>query len=218
MAGAPLMPISQTLLLRISPPEKQNMALGLWSMTTLGAPVAGPWLGGIIADSIGWRWVFYLNIPVAIICALLAWRTLRSRETETVRNPIDFVGLILLIVWVSALQVVLDNGQKYDWFGSSFITTAAVIAAVAFLAFIAWEITDAHPIVDIRIFRYRTFTVSVVTMFFHRRRIRKRPSHHSFVAPNQHGIHRDCRRRNGGFHRRSRCRGRADSSGADAAC
>ena len=163
--GAPLMPISQTLLLRISPPDKQQMALGMWSMTTIAAPVAGPWLGGIISDSIGWRWVFYINVPVAALCAVLAWQLLRNRETETAKNPIDYVGLALLVVWVGALQIMLDNGQKMDWFDSNFILSMAIVAVVAFMAFIAWEITERHPIVDLKIFRYRTFTVAVIVMF-----------------------------------------------------
>jgi DHA2 family multidrug resistance protein len=166
MFGAPLMPLSQTLLLRVSPPEKANSAMGLWSMTTIAAPVAGPFLGGIIADSIGWRWVFYINVPIAVVCVLLAARSLRRQQSEIVRNPIDYVGLGLLIVWVGALQLMLDNGQKLDWFGSGYIITAAVVAVIAFLSFLIWEYTEEHPIVDIRVFRYRTFSVTVLVMFF----------------------------------------------------
>jgi DHA2 family multidrug resistance protein len=165
LMGAPLMPASQTLLLRIAPPSQRNMAIGIWAMTTIAAPVVGPWVGGQIADTVGWQWLFLLNVPVAIACAILAWRMLAKRETEIVRAPIDFVGLGLLITWVSALQLMLDNGQDKDWFGSPFIIVCAVVAAIGFAAFIIWELTDRHPIVDLKVFRHRSFIVSTVTMF-----------------------------------------------------
>jgi len=109
---------------------------------------------------VGWRWVFYINIPLVLNLRGLAWRTMRDRETPTTRDPVDFVGLGLLVIWVGALQVMLDKGQKLDWFESDFIVTAAVTAAIAFLACIVWELTDRNPIVDLRIFRNRTFTVA----------------------------------------------------------
>jgi DHA2 family multidrug resistance protein len=165
MLGAPLIPASQTLVLRISPPGKQNMTMGLWSMTTIAGPVAGPWLGGVLADGPGWRWTFYLNAPLVVLCAVLAWRTMRSKETPIARTPIDFVGLALLVVWVSALQVMLDNGHKYDWFQSNFILTSGIIAGVSLLAFVAWELTDKNPIVNLRIFHNRTFAITVLALF-----------------------------------------------------
>ena len=97
LMGGPLMPMSQTLLLRIAPPEKRNMALGLWTMTTILGPIAGPVLGGIFSDSWGWPWAFFINVPVAVLCSTLAVRILAKYETPTVRRPIDYVGLGLLI-------------------------------------------------------------------------------------------------------------------------
>ena len=166
LMGGPLMPMSQTLLLRIAPPEKRNMALGLWTMTTILGPIAGPVLGGIFSDSWGWPWAFFINVPVAILCSTLAVRILAKYETPTVRRPIDYVGLGLLISWVGALQIVFDNGENYDWFQSSFIVTFALIAFVGFICFLAWELTDEHPIVDLRIFRHRGFMIATVAMFF----------------------------------------------------
>lgn len=165
LMGAPLIPASQTLIMRISPPDKQNMTMGLWSMTAIGGPVAGPWLGGVLADGVGWRWAFYVNAPLVVLCAVLAWRTMRSKETPTALAPIDFVGLSLLIVWVGALQIMLDNGHKYDWFQSKFILTSGIIAVIAFLAFVVWELTDMNPIVNVRIFHNRTFAVTVLALF-----------------------------------------------------
>lgn len=164
LAGGPLMPMSQTLLLRIAPPEKANMMMGLWMMTTIVAPIAGPVLGGTISDTAGWEWAFYINVPVSILIAGLGWQILRSRETSLVSNPIDFVGLALLIAFVGSLQIMLDNGANEDWFASPFIVTLAIAAAISFVAFLIWELTDAHPIVDLKVFRHRGFAMSTVAM------------------------------------------------------
>jgi DHA2 family multidrug resistance protein len=133
-------------------------------MTTILAPIAGPILGGILADSMGWRWAFYINIPVAIICALGAWWLFGKRETAPAKKPIDFIGLVLLAIWVGALQIMLDNGQNQDWFASSWIVALLAVAILGFVVFVIWELTDAHPIVDLRVFRHRGFAVSAAAM------------------------------------------------------
>jgi DHA2 family multidrug resistance protein len=164
LMGGPLMPMSQTLLLRVAPPRYRNVSLGLWTMTTILAPVAGPLVGGGLSDSWGWPWAFFINVPIAITCATLTWRMLGKHDTPTVRNPVDYVGLGLLIVWVGALQIMLDNGENDDWFASTFIVTMAIIAAICFLSFLIWELTGKNPIVDLRIFRHRSFAVSAAAM------------------------------------------------------
>src|SRR5260221_8939473 len=121
LCGGPLMPASQTLIMRITPPHRVELAMGLGMMTTILAPIAGPILGGTLADSVGWRWAFYINIPVAILCAFGAWSLFRARETGTSKVRVDFVGLGLLALWVGALQIMLDNGQNQDWFASPWI-------------------------------------------------------------------------------------------------
>jgi len=162
--GGPLMPMSQTLLLSVAPPKHRNLALGLWTMTTILAPVAGPLVSGVFSDSIGWPWAFYINVPIAITCAMLAWRLLTKFDGVRVRNPMDYVGLSLLVVWVGALQIMLDNGEDLDWFGSNFIVTLAIIALLGFLSFVIWEFTAEHPIVDLRVFRHRGFAVCAAAM------------------------------------------------------
>jgi MFS transporter, DHA2 family, multidrug resistance protein len=164
--GGPLMPMSQTLLMRVAPKRHVNMALGLWTMTTIMAPIAGPILGGSITDGVGWPWAFYINVPIAIVCAFFAWRLLGSRETKITKVPVDYVGFGLLALWVGALQIMLDNGQDKDWFSSPFILGLAILAGIGFLAFLIWELTDDHPIVDLRVYRNRSFAIASVAMAF----------------------------------------------------
>jgi DHA2 family multidrug resistance protein len=158
------MPASQTLIMRVTPSPRVELAMGLWMMTTILAPIAGPILGGILADSVGWRWAFYSNIPVAIVCAFGAWALFRNRETATSKKPIDFVGLVLLALWVGALQIMLDTGQNQDWFASPWIAALLVTAILGFVVFVIWELTGDHPIVDLRVFRHRGFAVSAAAM------------------------------------------------------
>jgi DHA2 family multidrug resistance protein len=164
LCGGPIMPISQTLLLYIFPKERGAQALGIWSMTLVVGPIAGPLLGGLISDTIGWSWIFFINIPVAFGVAFGAWTVLRSRETQTRRTPVDYVGLALLVVWVGALQVMLDKGRELEWFASTTIITLAVVAVIGFACFLIWELTAENPIVDLKIFRHRGFVVGVVTL------------------------------------------------------
>ncbi|QUD88019.1 DHA2 family efflux MFS transporter permease subunit [Phenylobacterium montanum] len=164
LMGGPMMPLSQTLLRRIFPPRLQGAALGLWSMTTVVGPIAGPLLGGAICDDIGWPWVFYINVPIAAVAGFFAWRMLKPAETKVQRLPVDFVGLGLLILWIGAMQIMLDKGKDLDWFASPFILTLAIVAVLGFISFVIWEMTEAHPIVDLRIFRHRGFSASTVIM------------------------------------------------------
>jgi DHA2 family multidrug resistance protein len=162
--AGPMIPLSQTLLLSSYPKEKAGMALAMWSMTTLVAPVAGPLLGGWITDDISWPWIFYINIPVGLGAAAATWFIYRTRETETKKLPIDAVGLGLLVVWVGALQVMFDKGKDLDWFNSGAIVALAVIAALGLALFIVWELTDEHPVVDLRLFKRRNFTMGAAAL------------------------------------------------------
>jgi len=155
--SGPMIPGSQSLLIAIFPAHRRSTALGIWSMTTLIGPIAGPIFGGYICDNYHWSWIFFINVPVGIFCALACWRGLRTRETPTRKLPIDTIGVALLVVWVGALQVVLDKGKDADWFHSPFIVTLAIVAGVLFIAWLIWELTDKHPAVDLRLFRNRNF-------------------------------------------------------------
>ena len=167
MQGAvagPMIPLSQSLLLSSYPKSKSGTALGMWSITTLVAPVVGPVLGGWITDNISWPWIFYINIPVGVVAGIATWIIYRKRETPTAKIPIDKVGLGLLVLWVGAMQILLDKGKDLDWFNSGQIVTLAIAAVVGFAFFLVWELTEEHPIVDLTLFKGRNFTVSTVAM------------------------------------------------------
>src|SRR6266567_2514516 len=137
--------LASTLLLASFPKKKAGIALAIWGMTTLVAPVVGPVLGGWITDNISWPWIFYINIPVGLIATAITWMIYRKRETPTARVPVDGIGLGLVVLWVGALQIVLDRGKDLDWFGSTQIVTLAIVSVVGFALFIVWELTDRHP-------------------------------------------------------------------------
>src|SRR5499427_8235085 len=124
--SGPMIPGSQALLISIFPPNKRGTALGIWSITTLVAPICGPILGGYISDNYHWGWIFLINVPVGLIVSFLCWGALKARETPTRKLPIDVVGLGMLIVWVGALQTMLDQGKDADWFQSTEIVLLAI--------------------------------------------------------------------------------------------
>ncbi|MBZ5794167.1 DHA2 family efflux MFS transporter permease subunit [Burkholderia contaminans] len=162
--AGPMIPLSQALLLSSYPRAKAPMALALWAMTTLIAPVAGPILGGWISDNYSWPWIFYVNIPVGIAAAAATWTIYRNRESAIRRAPIDGVGLALLVIWVGSLQVMLDKGKDLDWFASTTIIVLALTAVIAFAFFVIWELTAEHPVVDLSLFRMRNFTGGTVAL------------------------------------------------------
>ncbi len=166
LCGGPLMPLSQTLLLRIFPKQKASAAIAIWSMTTMIAPVVGPILGGYLCDNYSWRWVFFVNVPFGIGFGMYAWRLLKRYQEAAIRNHIDIIGLGLLVVWIVALQLVLDEGKNLDWFASHEIIMLSIVAVVSFSVFMIWEFNVRNPIVDMRVFRHRGFTVSVMTITF----------------------------------------------------
>lgn len=157
VVAGPLIPLSQAVLLSSYPREKSGTALALWAMTATVGPIAGPLLGGWITDSYSWSWIFYVNIPVGLLAAGVTWMIYRHRETPTQKLPIDVVGLVLLIAWVATLQIMLDKGRDLDWFSSPVIIGLSIAALISFALFLIWELTEANPIVDLRLFAQRNF-------------------------------------------------------------
>ncbi|CAN5118967.1 DHA2 family efflux MFS transporter permease subunit [soil metagenome] len=162
--SGPMIPGSQALLIAIFPPTKRATALGIWSMTTLVAPIMGPLLGGYISDNYHWSWIFLINVPVGIAAGAVSWFSLRKRDTPTRRLPIDKVGMTLLAFWVGSLQIMLDLGKNADWFASPFIVVMTLCAIVGFCAWLIWELTDAHPVVDLTLFRNRNFLFGTIAL------------------------------------------------------
>ncbi|MEO8021916.1 DHA2 family efflux MFS transporter permease subunit [Polaromonas sp.] len=161
--AGPMIPLSQSLLLASYPRALAGLAMAMWAMTTLVAPVMGPLLGGWITDNISWPWIFYINIPVGMLAAFAAWTIYHKRESVTKKLPIDTVGLSLLVIWIAALQMMLDLGKEHDWFHSPLIIGLAVTAAVGFAFFLIWELTDEHPVVELRLFARRNFWAGTIT-------------------------------------------------------
>lgn len=160
--SGPLIPGSQALLISIFPANRRGAALGVWSMTTLAAPVCGPLLGGYISDNWSWPWIFFINLPVGAVCAFLCWRNLKTRETPTRQVPVDTVGLGLLVCFVGSLQIMLDTGKDADWFNSPAIVVLACVAAISFCAWVIWETTTPYPIVDLSLFKSRNFALGTL--------------------------------------------------------
>jgi DHA2 family multidrug resistance protein len=164
LVAGPMIPLSQTLLLASYPAAKAGMAMAMWAITVLVAPVAGPLLGGWITDNMAWPWIFYINVPVGLFAAAMTWSIYRSRDPGPRRVPLDRLGLLLLVLFVGAMQICVDKGKELGWFESGEITILAVVAAVSFLFFLAWELTEKQPIVDLRLFARRNFLVGTVSL------------------------------------------------------
>jgi len=163
-AAGPMVPLSQSLLLNNYPEHKRGMALAFWAMTTTVAPIMGPLLGGWITQNINWPWIFYINVPVGMLCSYVTWQLLKRRETATMRLPIDIVGLVLLVIGVGSLQIMLDKGNELDWFGSDYIVSLGFLSLIALSVLIVWELTAKHPVIDLTLFRQRNFSVCTTAL------------------------------------------------------
>ena len=164
IVGGPLIPLSSTLMISIFPKERSNVALSIWGLTTVVAPIFGPILSGYISDNYYWGWIFFINIFFGGIVGSLSWMLMRKRDTPIVRSRIDVIGLILLVVFVSAFQIMLDKGRNLDWFQSPVINTMAVISFVALVLLLIWELTDDEPVLDLSVFKSRNWLISSVTL------------------------------------------------------
>jgi DHA2 family multidrug resistance protein len=164
LVSGPMMSVAQAILLRNYPVERRGMAIALWAMVIIIAPIFGPILGGWITDNLSWPWLFYINLPVGAFSAIASWSILRHRESVRVKLPIDAIGLGLLVIGVGSLQYMLDNGNEKDWFNSSVIAAAAVVSLISLTFLIPWELTDPHPVVDLSLFKRRNFRVGTMVI------------------------------------------------------
>ena len=163
--GGALQPLSQAVLLETFKPEDRGRAMGFWAVGIVVSPILGPVVGGWLTENYSWRWVFYINLPVGII-ALLMTRMFVFDPPYLRRESqgIDYWGMGLLVVGIGALQFVLDKGQQEDWFASTMIATLAMISVVALVALVIYELRTPHPIVDLRLFKDRSYSVGVFLM------------------------------------------------------
>lgn len=160
----PLLPLAQTVLLSSYPPAKAGVALSMSSITVLVAPVVGPMLGGWLTDHLSWSWIFFINVPIGLIASLVIFTIYRRREVPSGPVRFDLVGLVLLATWVGAVQMMIALGRDLDWFEAWEIRALAAIAVAGLALFLAWELTERHPIVDLRLFAERNFRNGVIVL------------------------------------------------------
>jgi MFS transporter, DHA2 family, multidrug resistance protein len=168
LGGGGLAPSEQAILADTFEPRKRGMAFAVYGMAVVLAPAIGPTLGGYITDHFSWRWVFFINIPVGIVSLVASARILQDppwlQEAKKRVGSIDYGGLGLIAVGLGALEYVLDKGQESDWFNSNTIVLFTVISAAALISFVLWELRVEHPVVDVRLFKNKTFAVSNTMM------------------------------------------------------
>jgi len=167
--GGGLQPMTQAILADTFPPEKRGLAFALYGITVICGPAIGPTLGGWITDNYSWRWIFYINVPVGILAVVLVSQLIEDppylSRMKGALARFDYIGFGLLAVGVGALQVALDKGQEDDWFGSRFITTLIILAAVGLVSLVIWEWHHKEPIVDVRLFKGFNFASCNLMMF-----------------------------------------------------
>ena len=170
LGGGGLQPISQSILVESFPPRKRGQAMAMYGLGVVLAPLIGPVLGGWLTDNYSWGWIFLINIPVGMVSLVLAGQLLvdppyLKRISLKDSRQIDFIGFGLVILGLASLEIVLDEGQRQDWFSSSFIVVFAVLAVVGLVAAVLWELRQEHPVVDLRLLKDRTFASSSVMLF-----------------------------------------------------
>src|SRR3954468_5680384 len=167
--GGGLQPSEQAILADTFPPAKRGMAFAVYGMAVVTAPAIGPTLGGWITDNFSWRWIFFINIPVGILSILLTSRLIQDppylKRRKLAETHIDYIGLGFVALGLGTLQVVLDKGQREDWFESHFIVILSLIAALSLIFVVYWEWKQKDPIIDLHLFRDRTFGISNLLMF-----------------------------------------------------
>ncbi|HET7267745.1 MAG TPA: DHA2 family efflux MFS transporter permease subunit [Oleiagrimonas sp.] len=162
--SGPMYPVTQSLMIATWPKAKRGMALAIIGMITIVAPIVGPVLGGWITSNYSWEWIFFINVPIGIFSCVVVGSQLAGMKEKLERPRMDYVGLITLVIGVGALQIVLDKGNNSDWFNSTFIVVLSVIAAIALVIFLIWELTDEDPIVDLKLFRHRNFAAGTLVL------------------------------------------------------
>jgi MFS transporter, DHA2 family, multidrug resistance protein len=163
--GGGLQPLSQAILLEAFPPEKRGQAMAFWALGIVVAPMLGPVAGGWLTDNYSWRWVFYINVPIGILATILT--IMFVFDPPYLRRKslgIDYWGIGLLVLGIGSLQIMLDKGQEDDWFASHFIATLAFFTVIGLVGLIIRELKTDHPIIDLGVFKYRSFATGTFLM------------------------------------------------------
>jgi DHA2 family multidrug resistance protein len=166
VGGGAMVPIAQSIMLESFPPQKRGVAMAAFAQGVVVAPILGPVIGGWITDSYSWRWIFYINVPVGIFAVVMARWVVEDPPyiKRDVKASIDYIGFGLLAVWLATMQIVLDKGQEADWFGADWVRWFTLVSILSFLAFVWWEFQSDHPLVNLRVFKNRNFTVGLILM------------------------------------------------------
>ncbi len=162
IGGGPMTPIAQSILLSSFPYEKRSIAMSLFGFAVMVFAILGPTFGGFIVDNADWQWIYLINIPVAIISISLVHANIEEMEVRKKITKIDFPGMISLVIWLLSMQVVLDKGQQFNWFDSSFICILSSLAVISLVFFIVWELEYKNPLVNIRIFKDKNFFTGTI--------------------------------------------------------
>jgi DHA2 family multidrug resistance protein len=164
MFGAALVPLSQTVMLDIYPPERRAWAMSLWGLGVMIGPIMGPILGGWLTEYYSWRWIFFINVPfgIATVLGLMAFM---DESEGNAGLPFDWLGFAALSVAIGSLQLMLDRGEQLGWFDSREIVIMAVVSAAGFYFFLAHTLTSARPFIPVGIFRDINFVVGLGFMF-----------------------------------------------------
>lgn len=166
LAGGALQPLSQTLLVRNYPRARLGLAMSIWAMTMVTAPALGPFVGGWIADSWNWRWIFLINLPFGLLCLIMV-SSFVPKEPVQLRNGserFDYVGLVLLVLAVGSLQFVLDRGEYENWLASPLIASLVIVSIVGAIGLVIWELGSRHPLLDLSVFKLRSFTLGTAVL------------------------------------------------------
>jgi len=158
-----LIPLSLTLMVSSFPPEKRSVAVGLWSFFVMVSPAMGPMVGGFLSTHL-WPWMFFLNVPIGIICTIIVISVMKGQKEHLDKGPIDMVGVFLIFLCVCTLQSLLNRGQVDDWFTSPTIVSLSIISFLSFIFFITWETFQPNPFLRIVTFKNRNFTLASMMM------------------------------------------------------
>lgn len=165
VGGGALLSTSQAILFETFPPKERGLASGIFSLGIIIGPSIGPVMGGYIVDNLSWQWIFYVNIPIGLMAALLSYMYLRPTKGSTDKRQVDWPGIALLAVGVGALQIVLERGETDDWFAATYIIVLSIVSAISIITLIWWELTTEYPVINFRVLKSATLSISAVMTF-----------------------------------------------------